>query len=349
VVPTEAMSDKKFLKALAGETQTVPPIWLMRQAGRYLPEYRKVRAEAGSFLDLCFDPERAAEVTLQPIRRFGFDAAILFADILLIPQALGQNLRFAEGEGPVLAPIRDATGVAALSPARLHDHLGPVYETVRRVRSALDDKTALIGFAGAPWTVATYMVEGGGSRNYENTKTWAFRDPSGFGALIDIVTEATIDYLAQQIEAGAEAVQLFDTWAGVLPETAFARWCVEPSHRIVAELRRRYPTIPVIGFPRGAGVGLVTYAARTGVQGLGLDSTVPLDWARQSLQSQCTVQGNLDPLMLLAGGPAMGAEIRRIVDGLNGGPFIFNLGHGILPQTPPEHVADLVAAIREAA
>ncbi len=343
------MSEKKFLRALAGRSNEIPPVWLMRQAGRYLPEYRAVRAEAGSFLDLCYDPARAAEVTLQPIRRFGFDAAILFADILLIPQALGQDLRFAEGEGPRLAPVRDSTGLDALRLDGLHDHLAPVYETVSRVSEALDDKTALIGFAGAPWTVATYMVEGSGSRNYENTKTWAFGDPEGFGHLIDLLVEATIAYLSRQIDAGAEAVQLFDTWAGVLPETAFARWCIEPAHRITTELRKKYPDVSVIGFPRGAGVGLSSYAARTGVQGIGLDSTVPLDWARSVLQSHCTVQGNLDPLMLMTGGAAMRGEIRRIIDGLGAGPFIFNLGHGILPQTPPEHVAELVAAVRNSA
>ncbi|NQV81217.1 MAG: uroporphyrinogen decarboxylase [Alphaproteobacteria bacterium] len=329
--------------------QEVPPIWLMRQAGRYLPEYRALRAKAGSFLDLCYSPARAAEVTMQPIRRFGFDAAIIFADILLIPQALGQDLRFAEGEGPILAPIRDAKALSALTMEGLHKRLEPIYETVSRVHGSLDDQTALIGFAGAPWTVATYMVEGGGSRNFENIKVWAYRDPAGFGALIDLIVEATIAYLSRQIDAGAEAVQLFDTWAGVLPETAFARWCIEPTQRIVAALRAAYPTIPVIGFPRGAGVSLQDYAARTGVQGVGLDSAVPLSWARQAVQSQCTVQGNLDPLMVVAGGTAMTNEARRIVSAFKDGPFVFNLGHGILPQTPPEHVAALVAAVRATA
>lgn len=343
------MTNKRLLRALAGERQDVPPVWLMRQAGRYLPEYRALRAEAGSFLDLCYNPVRAAEVTLQPIRRFGFDAAILFADILLIPQALGQDLRFAEGEGPVLAPVRDGKALAALSLDGLHAHLEPIYETVSRVSEALDEDTALIGFAGSPWTVATYMVEGGGSRNFENAKVWAFRDPVGFDALIDLIVESTIAYLSRQIDAGADVVQLFDTWAGVLPETAFARWSIEPTRRIVDALRARYPTVPVIGFPRGAGVALADYAARTGVQGLGLDSSVPLGWAKQSLQGQCAVQGNLDPLMLVAGGDAMINEVHRIVSTLNGGPFIFNLGHGILPHTPPKHVGDLVAAVRAAA
>jgi len=342
------MTSKPFLRALTGDVQAVPPIWLMRQAGRYLPEYRALRAEAGSFLDLCYDPVRAAEVTLQPIRRFGFDAAILFADILLIPQALGQDLRFAEGEGPILDPIRDGQALAGLVMDGLHDRLEPIYETVERVRGHLDSKTALIGFAGAPWTVATYMVEGGGSRNFENTKVWAFRDPEEFGRLIDLITEATIAYLARQIDAGAEAVQLFDTWASALPETAFARWCIEPAHRIVAALRETYPDVPVIGFPRGAGVALADYAARTGVQAVGLDSAVPVGWARQAIQSQCTVQGNLDPLMLVAGGTAMTNEIRRIVSAFKDGPFVFNLGHGILPHTPPEHVAALVDAVRSA-
>lgn len=343
------MSQKKFLNALRGETSNIPPVWLMRQAGRYLAEYRAVRAEAGSFLELCYDPARAAEVTMQPIRRFGFDAAILFADILLIPQALGQDVRFAEGEGPVLAPVRDIEALKRLSQERLHDHLAPIYETVRLVKSQLDETTALIGFAGAPWTVATYMVEGGGSRNFENAKTWAFRDPESFSELIDLLVEATTAYLSRQIDAGAEAVQLFDTWAGALPEPAFDRWCVEPANRIVTGLRTRYPDVPVIGFPRGAGVGIDRYVERTGVNAVGLDSTVPLDWARDVLQRRCAVQGNLDPLMLIAGGDAMRGEIRRIIEGLGQGPFVFNLGHGILPSTPPEHVADLVATVRETA
>jgi uroporphyrinogen decarboxylase len=342
------MTSKLFLRALAGDVQAVPPIWLMRQAGRYLPEYRALRAEAGSFLDLCYDPPKAAEVTLQPIRRFGFDAAILFADILLIPQALGQDLRFAEGEGPVLEPIRDGKSLAGLSLEGLHKSLEPIYETVERVRGALDNTTALIGFAGAPWTVATYMVEGGGSRNFEHTKAWAFSDPETFGQLIDMITEATIAYLSRQIDAGAEAVQLFDTWASALPEMGFARWCIEPAQHIVSALRETYPDVPVIGFPRGAGVALIDYAARTGVQGIGLDSAVPAAWARQEIQSQCTVQGNLDPLMLVAGGTAMTNEVRRIVKAFKNGPFVFNLGHGILPHTPPDHVAELVTAVRSA-
>ena len=340
------MTPKLFLRALAGDIQAVPPIWLMRQAGRYLPEYRALRAEAGGFLDLCYDPPKAAEVTLQPIRRFDLDAAILFADILLIPQALGQSLRFAEGEGPILEPIRDGKSLASLSLEGLHKRLEPVYETVERVSGALDTTTALIGFAGAPWTVATYMVEGGGSRNFEHTKVWAFNDPETFGQLINIITEATIAYLSRQIDAGAEAVQLFDTWASALPETLFARWCIEPAQRIVSALRETHPNIPIIGFPRGAGVALIDYASQTGVQGIGLDSAVPAAWARQEIQSQCTVQGNLDPLMLVAGGTAMTNEARRIVTALKNGPFIFNLGHGILPQTPPDHVAELVAAVR---
>jgi uroporphyrinogen decarboxylase len=342
------MTSKLFLRALAGDITAVPPIWLMRQAGRYLPEYRALRAEAGSFLELCYDPPKAAEVTLQPIRRFGFDAAILFADILLIPQALGQDLRFAEGEGPILEPIRDGNSLAGLSLEGLHKRLEPIYETVERVSGALDTTTALIGFAGAPWTVATYMVEGGGSRNFEHTKVWAFGDPETFGQLIDMITEATIAYLSRQIDAGAEAVQLFDTWAGALPETAFVQWCIEPAQRIVSALREAYPHIPIIGFPRGAGVALIDYAARTGVQGIGLDSAVPTAWARQTIQSQCTIQGNLDPLMLVAGGPAMTNEVRRIVKAFKSGPFVFNLGHGILPHTPPDHVAELVAAVRSA-
>lgn len=342
-------SQKPFLRALAGETSSVPPIWLMRQAGRYLPEYRAVRSDAGSFLDLCYNPELAVEVTLQPLRRYRFDAAILFSDILVIPQALGQELAFKQGEGPVLPPIRDRAGIDALSCDRLYACLQPVFETVAGLSRTLPDTTALIGFAGAPWTVATYMVEGRGSKDFAATRAWAYGDADGFARLMDLLVDATSAYLLAQIAHGAECVQIFDTWAGVLDENGFRRWVIEPTRRIVAAVKAAHPDIPVIGFPRGAGAKLVDYVRATGVDGLGLDSGVPLDWAARELQPHVTLQGNLDPMLLVAGGAAMRREARRIVDTLGRGPFIFNLGHGITPQTPPEHVADLVETVRGAA
>tara|TARA_R110002167_G_scaffold228549_8_gene433632 strand:- start:27 stop:1103 length:1077 start_codon:yes stop_codon:yes gene_type:complete len=337
---------KLLLRALSGETLTTPPVWLMRQAGRYLPEYRELRADAGSFLDLCYTPKLATEVTLQPIRRYGFDAAILFADILLIPDALGQDVRFVEGEGPVLEPVRSAADVAGLDLARLHDGLAPVYETVASLSRSLPEAVTLIGFAGAPWTVATYMVEGGTSRDHATVRRWALSDPEGFGRLIDLLVEATAEYLIAQVRAGAEVIQLFDTWAGALPETAFARWCVAPVRALVERFHEACPGIPIIGFPRGAGAGYARYVGDTGVDGVSLDPTVPLDWAAQVLQPVATVQGNLDPMLVVVGGEAMAAEVRRIRGALGGGPFIFNLGHGIVPQTPPEHVAELVRLVR---
>jgi uroporphyrinogen decarboxylase len=338
--------DKPFLKALAGKTATPPPIWLMRQAGRYLPEYRELRASVGGFLELCLTPRLAAEVTLQPIRRYGFDAAILFADILLVPWALGQELAFVEGEGPKLPPLSDAAGLAGLSDGGAADRLAPVAETVERVRAALPVEAALIGFAGAPWTVACYMVEGGGSKDFAKVKRFAYADPQGFAELIDLVAAATVEYLLAQIAAGAEAVQLFDSWAGALSESGFARWSIAPTARIVAEIRRRAPGVPVIGFPRGAGALYERYVAETGIDAVSLDTGVPLGWARERLQSRLPVQGNLDPAALLAGGASLAEETDRILDGLGGGPFVFNLGHGVMLGTPPEHVATLVERVR---
>jgi uroporphyrinogen decarboxylase len=335
-----------MLEALAGRRPGRPPVWLMRQAGRYLPEYRKVRGQVGGFLDLCFTPDLAVEVTLQPIRRFAFDAAILFSDILVVPHALGQTVSFREGEGPVLTPIRTADDVARLQRDRLPEILAPVYETVRRLAASLPDQVALIGFAGAPWTVATYMVEGGTSRDFHRTKLWAYRDPEGFAVLIDRVTEATIDYLRSQIEAGAEIIQLFDSWAGVLPEAEFDRWVIEPTRRIVAALRASHPDLPIIGFPRGAGALYPRYFAQTGVTAVSLDTSVPCSWARTALQTLGPVQGNLDPLALVAGGTALANAAAAILDALAAGPFVFNLGHGIVPETPPEHVAELVAQVQ---
>ncbi|WP_051249334.1 uroporphyrinogen decarboxylase [Inquilinus limosus] len=337
---------KPFLRALAGETLARPPVWLMRQAGRYLPEYRAARARAGSFLDLCYNPELAAEVTLQPIRRYGFDAAILFSDILVVPHALGQALDYVEGEGPKLEPVTDAAAVARLSADRLHEVLGPVYETVGRVAAALPSETALIGFAGSPWTVATYMVEGGGSKEYAAVKRLAYGEPETFARLIDLLVEATSAYLLRQIEAGAEAVQLFDSWAGVLPEGEFERWVVAPTRRIVEAVRAGAPGVPVIGFPRGAGLLTERYLAGTGVDAVGLDTTVPPGWAARALQPKAAVQGNLDPVFLLTGGAPMLRAADAIVDALGRGPFVFNLGHGVLQKTPPEHVAALVRHLR---
>ena len=339
------MARSLFLRALAGETLDVPPLWLMRQAGRYLPEYREVRARAGSFVDLCLSPELAAEVTLQPIRRFGFDAAILFSDILMVPFGLGRPLRFEEGRGPILEPIVDRAGIPGFDPDAFHPVIGPVYETVARVRAGLGPETALIGFAGAPWTVASYMVEGGSSRDFAKLKLWAYRDPDGFGALIDVLVAATVAYLDRQVRAGAEVVKLFDSWAGAAPELLFERWVVQPTATIVRRLREIHPDLPVTGFARGAGAQTRGYGAATGVTALALDSGIPLAMAC-ALQAERPVQGNLDPLALVAGGDALAAETDRILDALRGGPFVFNLGHGIVPQTPPEHVAALVARVR---
>ena len=343
--------DKLLIRALRGERLARPPFWLMRQAGRYLAEYRTTREQAGSFLDLCFNADLATEVTLQPIRRFGMDGAILFADILLIPHGLGQALDYREGEGPILEPIRSITELAALRMDDLHRRVAPVYETVSRLAAALPDNVALIGFAGAPWTVATYMVEGKGSRDHAVVKQWAYGDPDGFGQLIELLVTATVEYLGKQVDAGAEAVQLFDTWAGALSETAFQRWCIEPVRQIAEQLRQKYPDLPIIGFPRGAGAGYRAFVQAAGVNGVSLDWTVPLDWAVAELQGpnsqgKVTLQGNLDPRLLVLGGPAMDREVRRILETLGQGPFIFNLGHGIVPETPPKHVGRLADILR---
>ena len=339
-------AEKPLLRALAGEVMDRPPFWLMRQAGRYLPEYREVRRQAGSFLDLCLNPELAVEVTLQPIRRYGMDAAILFSDILIVPYGLGQGVAFREGEGPVLEALAGTADPASLTREHFHDRVAPVYETVRGLAGALPSGTALIGFAGAPWTVATYMVEGGSSRDFARTKRWAYGDPKGFSRLIDLLVDTTADYLGAQIRAGAEIVQLFDSWAGVLPETAFRRWVIDPARRIVERLRAAHPDVPVIGFPRGAGILYRAYVEETGVTAASLDTTVPLSFARDALQGRVAVQGNLDPQLLVVGGSAMEEEVGRIRAALGGGPFVFNLGHGIVPETPPEHVAALANLLR---
>ena len=343
--PASPPTGKRLLRALRGEALERPPIWLMRQAGRYLPEYRSLRAKAGGFLDLCYRPELAVEATLQPIRRYGFDAAILFSDILVVPHALGQALEYREGEGPVLEPVRDAEAIGRLQRDGLTARLEPVYRTVAELAAALPRETALIGFAGAPWTVATYMVEGRGG-SHDEVKRWAFARPDEFQVLIDLLVEATVEHLSAQLRAGAEAAQLFDTWAGVLPESAFRRWCLEPVRKIAARLKAEFPDAPLIGFPRGAGALLADYAREAGMDAIGLDSAVPIAWARDEVQAVRAVQGNLDPLMLVAGGEAMAAEARRILATLGRGPFVFNLGHGVVPQTPPEHVAALVKIVQ---
>ena len=343
---TRAAGEANLLvRALRGLPVDRPPVWLMRQAGRYLPEYRALRAEAGSFLSLCYTPALAVEISLQPIRRFGMDAAILFSDILVVADALGCAVSFQEGAGPRLTPVRDADALARLDAAGLTDRLAPVYEAVRCLRRALPAETALIGFAGAPWTVAAYMVEGEGAKEFLVARTLARRSPAVFARLIDLLTEATISHLRAQIEAGADIVQLFDSWAGVLPEAEFRRWCQEPAARIVGALKSAHPEVPVIAFPRGAGLQLQSFAAAVPVDGLGLDTTVPLPALRHALPGLC-LQGNLDPVALLSGGGAMLDEADRIVRVLARGPFIFNLGHGVLPDTDPEAVATLVRHLR---
>ena len=342
----KAQPTKPFLRTLAGLPSARPPLWLMRQAGRYLPEYREIRAKAGSFLDLCYNPELAAEVTLQPIRRFGFDAAILFADILLIPQALGQNLAFRENEGPVLDAVRGSAELARLDPRGIHRQLEPVYEALGRIKGELPPDCALIGFAGAPWTVATYMLEGRGSTDHAAAKTWAFGNPLGLQTLMEILVEATASYLERQIAAGAEVVQIFDTWAGVLPETEFRRFCIEPVRRIIARLKEKYPQVPVIAFPRGAGALYDGYAEATGADAIGMDYTVPLTWARDHLWNRTIVQGNLDPRLLVVGGMALAEAVNRLLRTFPERNHIFNLGHGIVPETPVRHVEELVRLVK---
>jgi uroporphyrinogen decarboxylase len=335
------------LDVLANQTPARTPIWLMRQAGRYLAEYRALRTKAGSFLDLCFNPALAAEVTLQPVRRFGFDAAILFSDILVVPFALGQKLTFEAGEGPRLSPpIADATALNKLGSAIDMTLLAPVLETIRRVRAELPGGVALLGFCGAPWTVATYMVAGHGTSDQAPARLFAYRDPEGFGRLIDILTDASIDYLTEQFRSGVDAVQLFDTWAGVLGPAEFDRWCTRPAARIVTGLRQRIPGARIIGFPRGAGTSLVNYVENVPVDAVGLDWMIDRSFARDQIQSRRPVQGNLDPLALLAGGASLDREIDAVLASFFSRPFIFNLGHGILPETPIAHVERMVARVR---
>lgn len=340
---------KLMLRALAGETLPTPPIWMMRQAGRYLPEYRATRAQAGDFLSLCYAPDLAAEVTLQPIRRYGFDAAILFADILLLPQALGADLWFVTGEGPRLSTITTAQQVAALKPAdAVHEHLAPVYETVRILSRELPRETTLIGFAGAPWTVATYMVAGRGTPDQGPAHAMKAADRTAFSALIERITEATILYLSAQIEAGAEVVKLFDSWAGSLKGRDFDDFAIAPTRRIIAALKERHPGIPVIAFPREAGERYIGFARATGADCVALDNSVSAEWAASAVQPDGCVQGNLAPRHLVTGGPELVAEAQRITRALRGGPHIFNLGHGITPDADPDNVTAMIEAVRSA-
>ncbi|MER9442576.1 uroporphyrinogen decarboxylase [Mesorhizobium sp. M0136] len=338
--------DRIVLDVLRGKTAFPPPVWMMRQAGRYLPEYRETRRRAGSFLDLCYDPDLAVEVTLQPIERFGFDASILFSDILVVPHALGREVRFEEGRGPLLTPIT-AVEIEALDGETFHVNLEPVYETVRRLRARLPDETTLIGFCGAPWTVATYMIAGHGTPDQAPARLFAYREPAAFLRLLKVLADHSAAYLIRQIEAGADVVQIFDSWSGVLDEASFELFCVEPVAEIVRQVKAVHPNVPIIGFPKGAGDHYRSYRQKTGVTGLGLDWTVPLSTAKE-LQRDGAVQGNLDPLRLVAGGKALADGVAAILKALGDRPLIFNLGHGITPETPLAHVEQMVKLVRSA-
>lgn len=342
-------SDKTILRALAGEALPVPPIWMMRQAGRYLPEYKATRGEAGDFLSLCYNPDLATEVTLQPIRRFGFDAAILFADILLVPQALGADLWFVNGEGPRLSTITGEADFARLSSADdIHETLSPIYQTVRNLASALPKETTLIGFAGAPWTVATYMIAGQGTPDQGPAHGLKGTHPAVFDALIGLLTEATIEYLSAQIDAGAEVVKLFDSWAGSLKGLDFQRYALEPTRQIIAALKARHPGIPIIAFPRQAGDNYIGFAKATGADCVAVDDSVSAEWVAENVQPDGCVQGNLASSHMVTGGDPLVRETRRIVEALRGGPHIFNLGHGITPDADPENVQLMIDTVRSA-
>jgi uroporphyrinogen decarboxylase len=340
------VGESTLLAVLDGTRTPIPPVWMMRQAGRYLPEYRAIRAQVPNFLDLCFTPELAAEVTLQPIRRFGLDAAILFSDILVVPHALGQNVTFSAGEGPLLTPSMGAAEIAELGGKIDMSRLEPIFVTIKRVRASLDRHVALLGFCGAPWTVATYMVAGRGTPDQAPARLLAYRDEAAFSRLIDILIEASSDYLVGQFAAGVDAVQIFDTWAGVLAGEDFDRWCIEPLRRIVANVRARVPGAKIIGFPRGAGTSLPCYVDQVAVDAVGLDWMIDRTFARERIQVRRPVQGNLDPLVLLAGGGALERAVDAVMEAFAAGPFIFNLGHGILPETPIAHVEQMLARVR---
>jgi uroporphyrinogen decarboxylase len=343
---TEYLGTKPLLRVLEGSREKVPPVWMMRQAGRYLPEYRAVREKAGGFLDLCFNPELAAEVTLQPVRRFGFDAAILFSDILVVPLALGRKLWFVEGEGPRLEPLSRAEALMGVRREADAKVLAPIYETVRRVKTELKPETALIGFCGAPWTVATYMIAGQGTTDQQPAKTLATREPQAFQHLVDCLIEVSVDYLSRQFDAGADVVQIFDTWAGSLLPDEFERWCVQPAKAMIAKLRAKKPGAKVIGFPRDAGKNIPRYVEETKVTAVGLGNEIDRTFARDQIQTRVPVQGNVDPLALMEGGGVLDREVDDVLDKLGGGPLIFNLGHGILPATPIAHVEQMLKRVR---
>ncbi|TWB98286.1 uroporphyrinogen decarboxylase [Bradyrhizobium macuxiense] len=337
---------KPLIDLLSGHRQATPPLWMMRQAGRYLPEYRELRAKAGGFLDLCFTPEFATEITLQPIRRFNFDAAIIFSDILVIPYALGRSVRFEAGEGPRLDPLATPGEIATLATQANFDQLEPVFEALRRVRRELAPEIALIGFCGAPWTVATYMVAGQGTPDQAPARMLAYRHPDAFARIIDVLVENSIHYLVGQLKAGADCLQIFDTWAGVLPPREFARWSIEPTKRIVAGVRKQVPGARIIGFPRGAAGMLPAYVEQTGVDAVSIDWAAEPSMIRERVQSRVPVQGNLDPLALIAGGATLDRAVDDVLENFGAGPLIFNLGHGILQETPIAHVEQMVARVR---
>ncbi len=339
-------SKKPILQALYGHSCSSPPLWMMRQAGRYLPEYRKIRQQAGSFLTLCYTPALAVEVTLQPIRRFGCDAAILFSDILVIPDALGNNVTFKEGEGPVVAPIREEKDLQRLKIENVLSHLAPVYEAVSSISAKLPTTTALIGFAGSPWTVATYMIEGRSSRDFILAKTMAYSSPELLSRLISILTEATILHIDAQIRAGAEVIQLFDSWSGILAEDEFTRFVIEPTKKIVDSIHILHPNVPIIGFPKGAGIEYERYATKTGINGLSIDQYMPLSWVNSHIPNTITLQGCLDPLLLLGNNTTLIERTTKICTAFRNRPFIYNLGHGILPETPIENVEIMINTVR---
>ena len=337
---------KILLETLRGNPSERVPFWYMRQAGRYLPEYREVRSTTSSFMEFCYSPDKAAEVTMQPIRRYGMDGAILFADILVVPDGLGQNVWFEAGHGPKLTPVNNQDSFDKLALKGFHDKVGAVYETVRKLKSTLPSDVTLIGFAGAPWTVATYMIEGAGSKDHAAARQMGYRDPDLFNRLLDLLVDATATYLIRQIEAGADVVQIFDSWSAALPTSAFEDWVIKPTRAIVEKVKAVHPETPIIGFPRLSGAMLPAFVEGTGVDAVSLDTGVPLDWAAETVQMKVCVQGNLDPHMVVAGGDRMIHEAGHILDTLSGGAHIFNLGHGFVPQTPPENVAKLSTFVK---
>lgn len=338
-------SEKRLVQALKGKVTDRTPFWFMRQAGRYLPEYRELRKKTKNFLDFCYSPEQATEATLQPIRRFGMDGAIIFSDILVIPHALGMGVRFEEGRGPILSPVQKEKDLKNISIRNFTDHLSPVYQALRLTKKSLPEDVALIGFVGAPWTLACYSVEGKTSKDFDNVKTLAAADDKFFSKLIEIFTDAVIAHAINQIEAGAEVIQLFDSWAGVLSEEPYRRWVIDPTRHIVASIKKRHPEVPVVGFPRQSGARFETYAKNTGVDAVSFDQSVPVEWAKRHLQPVCRAQGCLNQQLLADDKAAMLAETKHIMDTLDK-PFVFNLGHGILPHTPIENMQALCDYLR---